>query len=158
MVDCEAGTGGRVARLGTARDRRGGDGEGLSAAGDRLQVDVQLEGLARGDLQAHAVDDVAAVAAETRELAELACRRIKVDYEPLEAILSYDQALERTDVLVVADALAAAVVALLENPALSRKLAERARETATESFSQEAMVKRYERLYREVLRSGMRTR
>lgn len=45
-------------------------------------------------------DGVAAVAAETLELAELACRRIKVDYEPLDPILSYDQALSRDDVLV----------------------------------------------------------
>lgn len=38
-------------------------------------------------------DGVAAVAAETRELAELACRRIKVDYEPLEPLLSFETAM-----------------------------------------------------------------
>jgi 4-hydroxybenzoyl-CoA reductase alpha subunit len=37
-------------------------------------------------------EGVAAVAAETLELAEQACRRIKVNYEPLELVLSYEQA------------------------------------------------------------------
>lgn len=45
-------------------------------------------------------DGVAAVAAETPELAELACRRIKVDWEPLEPVLSFRDALEKPDVRV----------------------------------------------------------
>lgn len=47
------------------------------------------------DLVSYVGDGVAAVAAETEELAELACRRIKVDYEPLEPILSVEDALAR---------------------------------------------------------------
>lgn len=45
-------------------------------------------------------DGVAAVAAESVELAELACRRIKVDYDPLDPILSFDDAMARPDVQV----------------------------------------------------------
>ena len=42
-------------------------------------------------------DGVAAVAAESVELAELACRRIKVDYEPLEPVLSFEDAMARPE-------------------------------------------------------------
>jgi 4-hydroxybenzoyl-CoA reductase alpha subunit len=47
------------------------------------------------DRASYVGDGVAAVAAETVELAELACRRIKVDYEPLEPVLSFDDAIAR---------------------------------------------------------------
>ena len=42
-------------------------------------------------------DGVAAVAAESAELAELACRRIKVAYEPLEPVLSFEDAMARPE-------------------------------------------------------------